>query len=134
MNCTILTQTGATSPRVALRFAGSRLRRPDQTNLFPDLRQRLHQTLDIRVSVVRRRRYPQHRCSLERWYGAYRNLSGFVESGHSVAFLPAGSPTYGGVRCRNYLRSLMIVFRVGHRFSDQSGSDRFSIPEHIRAR
>ena len=134
MNCTILTRTNATKPRVASRIAGYRLRCLGQTNLFPDLRQRLHQTPDIRVGVVRRRRYPQHRCSLERYYGACRNLAGFIESGHSVAFLPAGSPTYGGVRCRNYLRSLMIVFRVGHRFSDQSGSDRFSIPEHIRAR
>jgi hypothetical protein len=87
MNCTILTRTNATKPRVASRIAGYRLRCLGQTNLFPDLRQRLHQTPDIRVGVVRRRRYPQHRCSLERYYGACRNLAGFIESGHSVAFL-----------------------------------------------
>jgi hypothetical protein len=62
MNCTILTRTNATKPRVASRIAGYRLRSLGQTYLFPDLRQRLHQTLDIRVGVVRRRRYPQHRA------------------------------------------------------------------------
>ena len=62
MNCTILTRTNAAKTRV-VEF---RLRRLGQTNLFPDLRQRLHRTLDVWVGVVRRRHYPQHRCSLER--------------------------------------------------------------------